>query len=88
MIIGRTKAFKNLRIWTKMNVYPLLVVDILEYDPLFDSISNDTEFQQIQRDSEKIWRVDTGISVFISSISEYQKTNKGIMETRPNKSGI
>jgi TolB-like protein len=46
----KTKAYQNLREWVKLSVCPLWWLTYLKYDPLFASIRNDTEFQQIVRD--------------------------------------
>jgi tetratricopeptide (TPR) repeat protein len=58
MMGERVKAYENLRIWAKMNVCPLWWLTYLKYDPLFDSIRNDTEFQQILRNMEAKYQAE------------------------------
>jgi hypothetical protein len=41
-----------------MNVCPLWWLTYLKYDPLFDSIRNDTEFQQILRNMEAKYQAE------------------------------
>jgi TolB-like protein/Tfp pilus assembly protein PilF len=48
----KDKAYENLRIFNKRNIMPLWVVWLINRDPLFDSIKDEPEFQQIVRDVE------------------------------------
>jgi len=54
----RVNAYKYLKIWAKMNVCPLWWLTYLKYDPLFDSIRNDTEFQQILSNMETKYQAE------------------------------
>jgi TolB-like protein len=54
----REKAFQNLRIWAKMPVFSVWWVTIIKKDPLFDSIRNEPEFQQIVRDMETKYQAE------------------------------
>jgi TolB-like protein/Tfp pilus assembly protein PilF len=46
------KAYKNLKIWDRIPVCPLYMVTLVKNDPLFNSIRNEPEFQQIVKDVE------------------------------------
>jgi tetratricopeptide (TPR) repeat protein len=46
----KEKAYENLRNLNQLRVAPLWLVTFFEHDPLFDSIKNEPEFQQIARD--------------------------------------
>ena len=48
----RDKAYENLKMWARFPVYPTWWVELIKIDPLFDSIRNEAEFQQIVRDVE------------------------------------
>ena len=48
----KEKAYKNLRIYNQSQRIPLFMVMTLKTDPLFNSIRNEKEFQQIVRDVE------------------------------------
>jgi tetratricopeptide (TPR) repeat protein len=43
----KDKAYANLRVWARMPVYSLWCVTLIKKDPLFNSIRNESEFQQI-----------------------------------------
>jgi hypothetical protein len=46
------KAYKNLKIWDRIPVCPLYMVTLVKNDPLFNSVRNEPEFQQIVKDVE------------------------------------
>jgi tetratricopeptide (TPR) repeat protein len=48
----REKAYENLRIFNQRQWMPLNLVRLIKDDPLFNSIRNEPEFQQIVRDVE------------------------------------
>jgi hypothetical protein len=48
----RDKAYENLRIWSKRKRISSWMVVLPKSDPLFESIQNESEFQQIFRDLE------------------------------------
>jgi TolB-like protein/Tfp pilus assembly protein PilF len=48
----KKKAYENLRVWTRISVCPLWGVVLIKKDPLFNSIRNEPEFQQIVREVE------------------------------------
>jgi TolB-like protein len=48
----KTKAYEDLRIVNKPIRMPFWIVQLISVDPLFESIRNETEFQQIVRDIE------------------------------------
>jgi tetratricopeptide (TPR) repeat protein len=54
----RVEAYENLRIWTKMAVCPLWWLTYLKYDPLFDSIRNETQFQKIVKEMEAKYQAE------------------------------
>jgi len=54
----KKKAFQNLKEWVKMPVCPLWWLTYLKYDPLFDSIRNIPEFQQIVKDMETKYQAE------------------------------
>jgi tetratricopeptide (TPR) repeat protein len=43
----KDKAYANLRVWARMPVYPFWWVVLIKKDPLFNSLRNEPEFQQI-----------------------------------------
>ena len=43
----KDKAYANLRVWARMPVCPFWWVVLIKKDPLFDSLRNEPEFQQI-----------------------------------------
>jgi tetratricopeptide (TPR) repeat protein len=49
----KEKAYKYLRIFNQMQRMPFWMVFAAKHDPLFNSIRNDSEFQQIVRDIER-----------------------------------
>jgi len=48
----KDKAYENLRIFNQSKIEPLWMVNGIKDDPLFDSIRDEPEFQQIVRDVE------------------------------------
>jgi TolB-like protein/Tfp pilus assembly protein PilF len=55
----KEKAFENLRIFARKSIFPLLTVDFIKkYDPLFNSIRNETEFQKIVKDMETKYQAE------------------------------
>jgi len=48
----KEKAYENLRNLNQLRVAPLWLVTYMKHDPLFDSIKNEPEFQQIVIDIE------------------------------------
>jgi TolB-like protein len=52
------KAYENLKIWDTFPIFPLWYVVWLKDDPLFDSIRNEPEFQQILRDVEAKYQAE------------------------------
>jgi TolB-like protein/Tfp pilus assembly protein PilF len=48
----KEKAYKNLKIFNQRKNYNLLIVTLIKNDPLFNSIRNEPEFQQIVKDVE------------------------------------
>ena len=54
----RTKAYKNLRIFNTRVGGSLLWVWYIKYDPLFNKIRNEPEFQQIVRDVETKYQAE------------------------------
>jgi len=55
----KDKAYENLRIFNRNKRMPLWVVDAIKIsDPLFDSIREEPEFQQIVRDIEAKYQAE------------------------------
>ncbi|MBN2481260.1 MAG: hypothetical protein JXB19_05945 [Bacteroidales bacterium] len=54
----KIKAYEDLRIFNKRTVMPLWMVALIKVDPLFDSIRNEQEFQQIVRDVEAKYNIE------------------------------
>jgi hypothetical protein len=55
----KKQAFSNLRKWAKvLYVCPSWWILYLKYDPLFDSIRNEPEFQRIARDVESKYQAE------------------------------
>ena len=52
------KAYENLRIFNKTKRFPIWILMLIKNDPLFDSIRNEPEFQQIVRDVESKYRAE------------------------------
>jgi len=48
----REKAYQYLREWNTRESFPLWWVSLFQYDPMFDSIRDEPEFQQILQDVE------------------------------------
>jgi TolB-like protein/Tfp pilus assembly protein PilF len=54
----KDKAFKNLRILNQIQRVPLWMVTCMKTDPLFNSIRNEPEFQQIAKDVEAKYQAE------------------------------
>jgi TolB-like protein/AraC-like DNA-binding protein len=54
----RDKAYKNLRIFNKKPIMSSWMVSLIKTDPLFDSIRDEPEFQQIVRDVEAKYQAE------------------------------
>jgi TolB-like protein len=54
----RNKAYENLMIFNQKQIMPLWVVTLIKIDPLFDSIRDEEEFQQIVRDVEAKYQAE------------------------------
>ncbi|MGC1391679.1 MAG: hypothetical protein WA816_11630 [Bacteroidales bacterium] len=54
----KDKAYKNLRILNQVQQVPLWMVTCMKTDPLFNSIRNEKEFQQIARDIEAKYKAE------------------------------
>jgi TolB-like protein/Tfp pilus assembly protein PilF len=54
----KEKAYENLRTWATIPVPPLWWVVLIKNDPLFDSIRDEPEFQQIVRDVEAKYQAE------------------------------
>jgi hypothetical protein len=54
----KDKAFKNLRILNQIQRVPLWMVTCMKKDPLFNSIRNEPEFQQIAKDIEAKYQAE------------------------------
>jgi len=54
----RDKAYENLRIFNQRERIPLWMVNLIKRDPLFDSIRDEEEFQQIVRDFEAKYQAE------------------------------
>jgi TolB-like protein len=54
----KDKAFKNLRILNQIQRVPLWMVTCMKKDPLFNSIRNEPEFQQISKDIEAKYQAE------------------------------
>jgi tetratricopeptide (TPR) repeat protein len=54
----RDKAYKNLRIFNQIQRIPLWMSMLIKTDPLFNSIRNEPEFQQIVRDIEAKYQAE------------------------------
>jgi TolB-like protein len=54
----KDKAYKNLRIFNKIQRIPLWMATLIKTDPLFNSIRNEPEFQQITRDVEAKYQAE------------------------------
>jgi len=54
----REKAYENLRIFNQRQWMPLNLVRLIKDDPLFNSIRNEPEFQQIVRDVEAKYQAE------------------------------
>jgi TolB-like protein len=54
----KDKAYENLRIFNQRKTDPLWMVMLIKTDPLFNSIRNEPEFQQIVRDVEAKYQAE------------------------------
>jgi TolB-like protein len=54
----KNKAYENLKIFNKKQKIPLWMVTLIKNDPLFDSLRNESEFQQIVRDVEAKYQAE------------------------------
>ena len=54
----RDKAYENLRIFNKRPIMSSWMVNLIKTDPLFNSIRNEPEFQQIVRDIEAKYQAE------------------------------
>jgi len=54
----RDKAYENLKIFNQKQIMPLWAVTLIKVDPLFDSIRDEPEFQQIARDIEAKYQAE------------------------------
>jgi tetratricopeptide (TPR) repeat protein len=54
----KSKAYENLRIFNNAERFPLWMASLIKYDPLFDSIRNEPEFQKIARDVEAKYQAE------------------------------
>jgi hypothetical protein len=54
----RVKAYENLKIFNQRKIEPLWMVILIKKDPLFNSIRNEPEFQQIVRDVEAKYQAE------------------------------
>jgi len=48
----KERAYENLKIFNQRERMPFWMNDLIKYDPLFDKIRDEPEFQQIVRDVE------------------------------------
>ena len=54
----KDKAYKYLKIFNQGQIFPLWMVTLIKKDPLFNSIRNEPEFQQIVRDVEAKYQAE------------------------------
>jgi len=54
----KDKAYENLRIFNKKPIMSSWMVNLIKTDPLFNSIRNEPEFQQIVRDIEAKYQAE------------------------------
>jgi tetratricopeptide (TPR) repeat protein len=54
----RDKAYENLRIFNKKPIMSFWMVSLIKTDPLFNSIRNESEFQQVVRDVEAKYQTE------------------------------
>jgi hypothetical protein len=55
---NKEKAFENLRIFNQIKTPVLWMVIYSKHDPLFNSIRNEPEFQQIAKDVESKYQAE------------------------------
>jgi len=54
----KVEAYENLREWSRISVCPLWWIIYIKNDPLFASLRNEPEFQQIARDVESKYQAE------------------------------
>jgi TolB-like protein len=54
----KVKSYKNLRTFNQIQQVPLWMANLIKTDPLFNSIRNEPEFQQIARDIEAKYQAE------------------------------
>ena len=54
----KEKAYENLRIFNQTQVLPLMMVMLINNDPLFNSLRDELEFQQIVKDVEAKYQAE------------------------------
>jgi TolB-like protein/Tfp pilus assembly protein PilF len=54
----KDKAYKNLRIFNQMKNIPLWMITLINTDPLFNSIRNESEFQHIVKEIESKYQIE------------------------------
>ena len=54
----KVKAYKNLRTFNQIQQVPLWMANLIKTDPLFNSIRNEPEFQQIAKDIEAKYQAE------------------------------
>jgi hypothetical protein len=55
---GKEKAYNNLKVFNQRQRMPLWVATWIKTDPLFNSIRNESEFQQIAKDIEAKYQAE------------------------------
>ena len=55
---NRESAYKNLRIFNQREIFSLWMVTLINDDPMFESIRDEPEFQQIVRDVEAKYQAE------------------------------
>jgi TolB-like protein/lipopolysaccharide biosynthesis regulator YciM len=55
---NKREALENLEVFRKTHVCPLWLVTLMKFDPLFNSIRNEPEFQQIQKNVEAKYQAE------------------------------
>lgn len=54
----KEKTYENLRLFNQQTVVGLAMVNLIKLDPLFNSLRNEPEFQQIVRDVEAKYQAE------------------------------
>jgi tetratricopeptide (TPR) repeat protein len=57
LLDDKDKAYEHLRLLNQKQHFPVWIIFQLKIDPLFDSIRDETEFQQILRDVEAKYQI-------------------------------